>query len=89
MCTISTQLQKSVKSIVACQRDGVLSRAVPILVFLDMLIIDLVTLAKRGDNALGSVRPSVCGYVCLSLQTGGQTDGRTLPSTLSPSLCGQ
>ena len=25
----------------------------------------LLTTAKLGDNALGSVRPSVCGYVCV------------------------
>ncbi len=28
------------------------------------LIIDRVALAKKGDNALGSVRPSVCPSVC-------------------------
>ncbi len=30
-----------------------------------MVIIDRVALAKQGDNALGSVRPSVCVFVRL------------------------
>ncbi len=96
------------------------------------IFIDRVALAKQGDNALGSVRPSVCLSVCLCalsclnhLILGARlcrvqqrtmttrqsralistaecqvkrfsresahwrTDGRTLPSTLSPSLRGR
>ena len=34
--------------------------------FLWYLIIDRVALAKQGDNRIGSVRPSVCVWVCLS-----------------------
>ena len=30
-----------------------------------VIIIDREALAKKGDNALGSVRPSVCPFVCV------------------------
>ncbi len=31
------------------------------------IFIDRVALAKQGDNVLGSVRPSVCQFVCALL----------------------
>ena len=32
-----------------------------------MFIIDRVALAKQGDNRIGTVRPFVCGWVCVSV----------------------